>query len=130
MWVWQRDASHLQRRRLLWLYKVSFIVALLISLIQICLTKVLVLHQVVQHLSKRRKPLLKILNIAIQHPIDYFFQIIKDYLQSLVILFLEHNFTLSVADLLLPINFMEIEAFSIGAVVALEEVGAVLGGSK
>lgn len=43
---------------------------------------------------------------------------------------LEHDFTLSVAHLLLPINFMEIEAFGVGAVVALKEVGAVLGGSK
>lgn len=80
MWVWQRDASYLQRRRLFRFYKISFIVTFLISLIQFHLGKVLVLHQVVQYLSKRRKSLLKIFNIAIQHPIDDFFQIIKHYL--------------------------------------------------
>lgn len=130
MRVGQRNASYLQRRRLLRLYKISFIVALLISLIQIYLSEILVLHQVVQHLSQRRKSLLKLFNIAIQHSIDYFFEIIQHYLQRFTILFLENDLCLSVAHLLLPIDFMEIEAFTVGAVVAFEEVGAVFGGPK
>ena len=130
MGIRQRSAAKLEGRGLLRLREASSVVALFVCLVQLLLSQVLLIDQVVQHLRQRGKTLGTVLDIAVKDTVDDLIQVVEDYLQGLCVLLLENDLALTRAHLSLAVQSMQVKAFRIGALMASEEMRAIFGGSK
>jgi hypothetical protein len=130
MGIRQRSAAKLEGRGLLRLRETSSVVALFVCLVQLLLSQVLLIDQVVQHLRQRGKTLGTVLDIAVKDTVDDLIQVVEDYLQGLCVLLLENDLALTRAHLSLAVQSMQVKAFRIGALMASEEMRAIFGGSK
>jgi hypothetical protein len=130
MGIRQRSAAKLEGRGLLRLRETSSVVALFVRLVQLLLSQVLLIDQVVQHLRQRGKTLGTVLDIAVEDTVDDLIQVVEDYLQGLCVLLLENDLALTRAHLSLAVQSMQVKAFRIGALMASEEMRAIFGGSK
>lgn len=128
--IGKRYPASLQWRWLFRLGETSPIVALLISLVQLCLREVLLIDQVVKHFRERGEAFLYFLNLAIKYAVDNLVQIIKDSLESLTILFLKDDLGLAVTHFPLPVQLVQVETIGIRTLVTPQEVGTIFGGTE